>query len=117
MVSLNAEGGFGHFCVRNSTPRYALQHHVFVNGDAIEYDFAEYRRLDFSPLGVKLGRLKLNLQVLPQTRRHTGIDPRGMAFVVGFGGFDPAGINGAIVLVFGMAGTPGVEELHFIAAL
>ena len=117
MIALDADRGLGYFCFRYCSTGNTLQNDVFVNGDAIEHNFAEHGRFGFAALGIKLWRLKMDLQMLPQSRSKRGIDPRRVPFVIGFGGFDPTWINGACILVFGSARPPGVEQLNLITAL
>ena len=54
---------------------------------------------------------------MPKPWRQCGIDPWGMALVIGLGCFDPTGVNGPSVLVFGPGDSPGIKKLDFVAAL
>ena len=117
MIALNAERSFGYFGLGYSSPRNALQNDVFVNGDAIEHNFAEHGRFGLAALGIKFGCLKMDFQVLPQSRGKRSIHPWRVPFIIRFGSFNPTWINGSCILVFGSSSSPGVEQLYLVTAL
>ena len=61
VVALNAKRCFGYFFGRSGASGYPQQDHVFVDGDTIEDNFAEYGWFDLAALGVKLRGLKMDL--------------------------------------------------------